>query len=505
MLISILNPAANGFNEAGARDRLYKAAGGHLIAPRFLVDKSSWATSNFSSADYQFHDEPARGHKINNVEESVRRKFLFKEKPHLEVDYSKGYINKAFTPRRRDGELFTHEIYQMTPAQLIYHINAYRHKARRAGKRMNIFDDSAVKERGNTLKNWELWYLNISQYEIYRHDDPIIDKLLHNLAMLPVTDSKQLSGGTQLKLKLTYSDDLNGLWKPMRFTRDTETLINHYYFSDYERHTAEIAAFHLDRVFGFRRSPPISGRILNITADIKRYASDRFRKTMFYSPVGNLCFYGKCSYYCDSNHAICGHPDWIEGSVAAFLPEDDFAPREHRRNPWRRSYSRYRKAVWETEPDYCDGVKQTPPFNSGRVLIDLIDLHIFDFIQGNMDRHHYEVYDFPEDWKNDTIPVLLDNGRGWGKMYRDEISILVPLQQCCQVRYSTLQKLILFDEGPYKLSKLLDYSTSKDPLYPILVGGHLPAVDRRVKIILKELQKCISDHGWKKVVIDDGF
>lgn len=29
-----------------------------------------------------------------------------------------------------------------------------------------------------------------------------------------------------------------------------------------------------------------------------------------------------------------------------------------------------------------------------------------------MDRHHYEVYDFPEDWKNDTIPVLLDNGRG---------------------------------------------------------------------------------------------
>jgi len=70
---------------------------------------------------------------------------LFKEKPHLEVDYSKGYINKAFTPRRRDGELFTHEIYQMTPAQLIYHINAYRHKARRAGKRMNIFDDSAVK------------------------------------------------------------------------------------------------------------------------------------------------------------------------------------------------------------------------------------------------------------------------------------------------------------------------------------------------------------------------
>lgn len=30
-----------------------------------------------------------------------------------------------------------------------------------------------------------------------------------------------------------------------------------------------------------------------------------------------------------------------------------------------------------------------------------------------MDRHHYEVYDFPDDWKNDTTPVILDNGRGY--------------------------------------------------------------------------------------------
>ena len=90
-------------------------------------------------------------------------------------------------------------------------------------------------------------------------------------------------------------------------------------------------------------------------------------------------------------------------------------------------------------------------------------------------------------------------------MYRDEITILVPLQQCCQVRYSTLQKLILFDEGPYKLSKLMDYSTSMDPLYPILVGGHLPATDRRVKIVLKEIQACITKHSWSSVVIDDGF
>lgn len=93
----------------------------------------------------------------------------------------------------------------------------------------------------------------------------------------------------------------------------------------------------------------------------------------------------------------------------------------------------------------------------------------------------------------------------WGKMYRDEITILAPLQQCCLVRHSTFQKLLLYDEGPYKLSELLDHSTSRDPLYPILVEGHLLAADRRVKIILKEIQNCLSNLSWPKVVKDDGF
>ena len=33
-----------------------------------------------------------------------------------------------------------------------------------------------------------------------------------------------------------------------------------------------------------------------------------------------LASLGQCSYYCDTSHAICGHPDNTEGSLAAFLP-----------------------------------------------------------------------------------------------------------------------------------------------------------------------------------------
>lgn len=82
------------------------------------------------------------------------------------------------------------------------------------------------------------------------------------------------------------------------------------------------------RLLGFRRAMPVSGRILNITTDIYMVADDELLKTFFVSPSANLCFHGKCSYYCDTSHAICGMPDTLEGSFAAFLPKQEEAHRK---------------------------------------------------------------------------------------------------------------------------------------------------------------------------------
>ena len=113
----------------------------------------------------------------------------------------------------------------------------------------------------------------------------------------------------------------------MRFARDVETIPDHIYVNDYERHRAEIAAFHLEWVL------PTIGRKINMTSEIKNVADLKLVKSFFMSPIDNVCFHGYCTVYCDINHAICGKPDMLEGSFATFLPTANMADRNTWINP----------------------------------------------------------------------------------------------------------------------------------------------------------------------------
>jgi extracellular serine/threonine protein kinase FAM20C len=84
-----------------------------------------------------------------------------------------------------------------------------------------------------------------------------------------------------------------------------------------------------------------------MTSEIYNIGDAELLKTFFVSPSDNLCFHGKCSYYCDTAHAVCGSPDTLEGSFAAFLPSKELGARKVWRHPWRRSYHKRRKAQWE--------------------------------------------------------------------------------------------------------------------------------------------------------------
>ncbi|KAM9773701.1 extracellular serine/threonine protein kinase FAM20C isoform X1 [Syngnathus typhle] len=353
----------------------------------------------------------------------------------------------------------------------------------------------------DSYPNWLRFHIGINRYELYSRHNPVIDALLKDLVNQRITSVAMKSGGTQLKLIMTFQNYGQALFKPMKQTREQETPPDFFYFSDFERHNAEIAAFHLDKILDFRRVPPVAGRLVNMTKEIRDVTRDKkLWRTFFISPANNVCFYGECSYYCSTEHALCGKPDQIEGSLAAFLPDLALAKRKTWRNPWRRSYHKRKKAEWEVDPDYCEEVKQTPPYDSGTRLLDIMDMTIFDFLMGNMDRHHYETF---EKFGNETFIIHLDNGRGFGKHSHDEKSILVPLTQCCRVRKSTHLRLQLLAKEEYKLSTLVAESLERDRLSPILIQPHLDAMDRRLRQVLQVLVECIEKEGYSYVVEND--
>jgi len=97
------------------------------------------------------------------------------------------------------------------------------------------------------MSHLELFHIRISQYELYKQEDGLVDELLRDMATERIVHISQKDGGTQIKLIIDYPHSMQALFKPMRFPREQQTLPNHFYFTDFERHTAEIAAFHLDR------------------------------------------------------------------------------------------------------------------------------------------------------------------------------------------------------------------------------------------------------------------
>lgn len=347
---------------------------------------------------------------------------------------------------------------------------------------------------------WNIYHRSINEFRL-NNDTDAISKILDVMSTKEVRSCREKERGTQIKVMMELMDGTNVLVKPMKVPRNYETPPDHFYFSDYERHHAEIASFHVDKVLNFYRCPPTVGRVFDITKEIWKNSNSALKKTFFYSPAGNTCFTGHCSYYCDTSHAICGKPlDRMEGSVQLMLPNKPLLKWKATEHPYRRSYSKKKKAVWETNNNYCyEEVFQETAFH-GKVLLDLMDLSVFDFIIGNLDRHHFERM---ESMSNTTFVIHLDHGRAFGRQFTDEMSILTPVMQCCLMRYSTMQRLIhLYANG---FSKMLDESMKSDPLYPILTKDHLESVDRRLEIVLEQVANCVKEYTVEHVIVDDGY
>ncbi|KAG7260114.1 hypothetical protein CRUP_031397 [Coryphaenoides rupestris] len=340
----------------------------------------------------------------------------------------------------------------------------------------------------NTLQSpWEVAAQWAGPREVYPEDAPELAAVLTALSTARVERADVGYKGTQLKALLLLDGGQKVVFKPKRYNRDY--VVEGEPYAGYDRHNAEVAAFHLDRILGFRRAPLVVGRFVNLRSEIKPVATDQLLNT-FLMQGNNTCFYGKC-YYCRESEPACAVGDVMEGAVTLWLP--DVWPLQKHRHPWGRTYREGKLARWEYDESYCDAVKKMPPYDAGPRLLDLIDTAMFDYLIGNADRHHYESF---QDDGGASMLILLDNAKSFGNPAADERSILAPLYQCCMVRVSTWNRLNLLRGGA--LSAALRQALTFDPIQPVLAEPHLAALDRRLAGIMATV-KQVRVSTWNRL------
>lgn len=119
-----------------------------------------------------------------------------------------------------------------------------------------------------------------------------------------------------------------------RLNRDQLNAPNIGCVSEFERHNSEIAGFHVDRLLGFRRALPVTGRKINIKTEFWGICDSKLNGTFFISekPDENVCFTGNCEKYCEIDHPICSEGDQLEVSFIHWINELDYQTFIH--NSW---------------------------------------------------------------------------------------------------------------------------------------------------------------------------
>ncbi|XP_027203622.2 LOW QUALITY PROTEIN: glycosaminoglycan xylosylkinase [Dermatophagoides pteronyssinus] len=360
-------------------------------------------------------------------------------------------------------------------------------------KQEDSSNNSALNFKNKELKKiWSLAKKWVRARQIIPEKAPELSLVIQALQHSKIIKSDVSRKGTQLKLLLTLEGGQQALFKPRRYPLD---YIPDDIYAGADRHNGEIVAFHLSRILNQRYAPIVASRIINVANEIKPVASPSLLATFVPQTTKSNktleCFYGEC-YYCNEYELLC--PDestgTLEGAIILMLPNQ--YQLQKLRHPWQRTYKKNLKAQWEMDSHYCLSVLKS---NSLRPrVLDFVDTAIFDYLIGNADRHHYEVF---KDVSNSAL-LLIDNGKSFGDPAHDETTIIFPLLQCCVIRNQTYQHLRRFafatDSSRFNLSSIIRQLLSNDQLWPLLTERHLQALDRRLRMIIATIELCFDTY-----------
>lgn len=136
------------------------------------------------------------------------------------------------------------------------------------------------------------------------------------------------------------------MFKPQWYSKDK--VIQGPVYAGKDRYNSEIVAFYLSLLLEKPIVPLSVERTVSLKHDIMPVATKRLVNTTF--QTGNrTCIYGKC-YYCKPEDPICENEHHYLTGAVIFNVKKTFS---NYRSPWQRTYKKGKKAVWETNPDYC--------------------------------------------------------------------------------------------------------------------------------------------------------
>lgn len=97
------------------------------------------------------------------------------------------------------------------------------------------------------------------------------------------------------------------------------------------------------------RLVPIAGeRIINVKTELLPVATNNLHTTLF-EYKNKTCIYGKC-FYCKREDPVCTNDEGtINGVILYYIPEK----LQSYNSPWQRTYKKDKKAIWETQKNYC--------------------------------------------------------------------------------------------------------------------------------------------------------
>ncbi|XDV13826.1 hypothetical protein PO909_002152 [Leuciscus waleckii] len=190
---------------------------------RLLQDFSNEPNSNLTSHSREKVTERGESGK------RVRQLQLGSEKRGLMRDTASGQKQRAVQGSSRLKALYENPLYgtelpHLTEDDTLFNLNADIRFYPKAAGQQEWHNEGNVEEEyspageasAESYPNWLRFHIGINRYELYSRHTPVIGALLKDLVSQRITSVAMKSGGTQLKLIMSFQNYGQALFKPMK-------------------------------------------------------------------------------------------------------------------------------------------------------------------------------------------------------------------------------------------------------------------------------------------------